>query len=123
SSSTGWRERRTRSIARTRGGSLAGVTEGRPGIDACSVRRQTWRRSPWIGCVRETVADAPLGQDVTRVGRVVLELLAQIVDVKPNIMRGVAVLRSPDATEQDLVGHDHARIGRQLVQKPELGRP
>src|SRR6266851_967646 len=73
--------------------------------------------------VGEAVAHATFGEDIAWVGGVVLELLAQVVDVQADVVRGVAVLGAPDATEQCLVGNDHARVRGEVVQQPELGRP
>src|SRR5216683_4375778 len=73
--------------------------------------------------VGEAVAHATFGEDIARVGGVVLELLAQVIDVEANVVRGVAILGAPDATEQGLVGHDHARVRGQVVQQAELRRP
>src|SRR5205823_380989 len=72
--------------------------------------------------VGETVADAALGHDVARVRGIVLEFLTQVVDVQPNVVRGVAVFGPPDPTEQRLVGHYDAWIRGKVIQQAKFGR-
>src|SRR5712691_7154376 len=76
-----------------------------------------------MALIGEAVAHATFGEDIARVGGVVLELLAQVVDVQADVVRGVAILGAPDAAEQGLVGHDHAWVRGEVVEQAELGRP
>src|SRR5438445_4430813 len=73
--------------------------------------------------VGEAIAHATFGEDIARIGRIVLELLAQVVDVQADVVRGIAILGAPHAAEQRLVGHDHARVREQVIEQAELGRP
>src|SRR5712691_1267510 len=73
--------------------------------------------------IGEAIAHATFGEDIARVGGIVLELLAQVVDVQADVVRGVAILGAPDAAEQCLVGHDHARVRGEGVEQAELRRP
>src|SRR5437868_438409 len=65
--------------------------------------------------VGEAVADAPLGEDVARIGGVVLQLLPQVVDVQPHVVRRIAILGTPDAAQEGFVRHHHTWVRGQVV--------
>ena len=72
--------------------------------------------------IDETIADAALGEDIFGVGWVFFQLLAQIIDVKPHVMRLVAIFVSPDLGKKLIVGHHPTGILHQVVQQPVFGR-
>ena len=72
--------------------------------------------------VHKAVADAALRQNVLRVRRVFLDLLAQVVDVQPDVVRLVAVLVAPDLRQQLIVRNCPARVLDQVVEQAVLGR-
>src|SRR5205085_4701804 len=65
----------------------------------------------------EPVADAKLGQQDTRLGRVDLDLLADAAHKNPQIMRVVEVTRPPNLAEQLLVGDDLASMLSENLQQ------
>src|SRR5262245_32878662 len=78
------------------------------------------RRYSIAVCVAEAVADAAHGEQVLRVLRVGLELLAQVPDVDID-GAGVAVCRvAPDVFEQHFPGEHAARGARKGRQDLEL---
>src|SRR5438128_1151020 len=66
-------------------------------------REWTRRRSFGVAQIGKAVADAAFGENVVWIGRVVLEFLAQVVDVQADIVRRVTVLGSPDTAEECLM--------------------
>src|SRR3954451_18105458 len=62
----------------------------------------------------QPVADARLGEDVARPGRVGLDLLAQAPDVDPHVLR--VGLAAPDLLEEELVGQHLAGVGDEGAQ-------
>ena len=67
------------------------------------------------GRIHEPVSHARLGDEV-RAGRVVVELLAQVAGVDPEILRFPPVLGAPDLTQQHPVGEDTAGVAGQSAQ-------
>src|SRR5690606_14412863 len=72
------------------------------------------------GEVGQAVAGAPLREQVLRVGRVVLDLLAQVADVDPQVVRVVHVLVAPYRAEQEAVGRHFPDARRERGQQPVL---
>src|SRR5687768_6401394 len=69
----------------------------------------------------ERVAGAPAVHDVYRVARVVFELLAQITDVEPEVVRFAGVLVAPDARDERLRRDHLAGVLGESRQEPEFG--
>src|SRR5450759_5490355 len=65
--------------------------------------------------IDETVPEASLRQDVLRVAGIGLDLLSQVVDIKPDVMGLLAVLIAPHFGQQRLVGQDPPRVAYQMV--------
>jgi transposase len=72
--------------------------------------------------IDKTIPDSAFGQNVLRVCRVLFDLLAQIGDIEPQVVRLIAVLRTPHLAQELLVGHHIPGILHQVVQQPILGR-
>src|SRR3984893_15672275 len=66
----------------------------------------------------EAVADAELGEQHARLGRVCFDLLADLADEDARVMGIVEVRRAPDFLEQELVGDLVARVLRQYLKEP-----
>ena len=67
---------------------------------------------------RQPIADAELGQQDARLGRIVLDLLPQLAHEDAQIVRVVQVRRAPHFLEQELVGHDVAGVLGEQLQQP-----
>src|SRR5512139_1618560 len=65
----------------------------------------------------EAVADARLGENVTRLGRVGFDLLAQMADIDPEVLMAFHRLGAPDLGKQLAVGHHPARMRGQAKQQ------
>jgi len=77
-------------------------------------------RTGLTSVVNETVPDAAFGQNVGRIGRISFELLAEIVDIEPKVVRLIAVFVPPDLGEQLFVGDHPACVLDKVVEKAEL---
>src|SRR5262249_13875976 len=67
------------------------------------------------------VADAGLGHDEARVGRVVTELAPQLPDVHAQVVALGAVPAPPHLSQQVLVREQLPRLGGELLEQRELG--
>src|SRR5512139_465416 len=65
----------------------------------------------------EAVADARLGENVTRLGWVGFNLLAQMADIDPEVLMATHRLGAPDLGEQLAVSHHSARMRCQAKQQ------
>src|SRR4051794_10603663 len=79
-------------------------------------------RARGSGLGREAVADARVGQDDLRARRIVLELAADVGDVDPQVVRLLAVARTPDLAQQRAVGEELAAVDGEHAQEVELDR-
>src|ERR1035441_10429999 len=68
----------------------------------------------------ELISDARLSQDVTRLGGLRFDLLAELIDKHPQIDDLVAVVRSPHRLQQPAMRNGSIGTGRQILQKVEL---
>src|SRR3954471_18535702 len=70
----------------------------------------------------EAVADASLGQQMSWLGRVVLELLAQACDVDAQVVGLAVVRRPPHLVQQVTLTHETTRVpDEDLEQSPLRG--
>src|SRR5512139_3530897 len=69
------------------------------------------------GSELEAVADARLGENVTRLGWVGFNLLAQMADIDPEVLMAFQRLGAPDLGKQLAVGHHPARMRGQAKQQ------
>ena len=69
----------------------------------------------------EAVADAVVGEDVGGVGRVVAELLSELLDGGADAVGVVRAAPSPHVAQQRLVGHDPSCVAREGAEQVELG--
>src|SRR4051812_2441261 len=71
----------------------------------------------WLG---EPVADARLSEDHRRLRRVGLDLLSQLSDIDPQILRVALMGGTPHGVQHLFVGHNLARMPRKEPQELEL---
>ena len=61
----------------------------------------------------QAIAKARLGEQIDGAGRVRFQLTAQLLDEGSQVLRLLAILRTPDLLQELAVGHDFAGVGRQ----------
>src|SRR5829696_6121147 len=74
---------------------------------------------PWLG---QPVADARLSQNDRRLGRVRLDLLSQLSNIDPQILRVALMGGTPHGVQHLFVGHNLAGVPRKKSQEFELLR-
>src|SRR5215216_3155355 len=67
--------------------------------------------------IHEPITYAALRQDIFWVGRVLLKLLAQIVNIQTNVMRFVSILISPDLHKQLIMSDHPSCILNKMIQQ------
>ena len=68
----------------------------------------------------QAVADAELGQDVGRPGRVGFELVAQSTDEDPQILNLLGLRRTPPHAQQMAMGQDLAGMHYEMTHQVEF---
>lgn len=65
----------------------------------------------------EHITDAGLGDDVSGVVGIILQLLAQVADIRPQIFPFFLIFAAPDAGEQVPVQHHPAGVTHQMIEQ------
>src|SRR5438093_5823523 len=65
----------------------------------------------------EAVADARLGVEIARTGRVRLDLVAQVGDVHAQCVGVLRVFRAPDPRQELAVGEDAVRVHGEVAER------
>ena len=68
----------------------------------------------------EAIAHGGLGGEITRIGGIVLELLAELADNDPQVVRVLEVVRPPDLSQQVLLGDHAAAVPHEQGEDTEL---